>query len=494
MAVIEIPGYGEFERVGAGASGIVYRAHQLAFGDRVVAVKVIPDSDVDETTARRFRRECLGAGKLSWHPNVVSVYDAGVTDDGLAYLVMEYLEAGSLADRLRSKGAIPWHQAVDLTIKIAGALAAAHRAGLVHRDVKPENILVGPFGEPKLGDFGIAFIEGRSRSRTGSISGTIAHSAPEALTGNATESADIYALGSTLFMLLAGRPAFVIADDQSITPLITRIATAEVPDLRPRGVPDSLAGVIERTMAKEPDDRWSTADTLGEALQEVQRREGQTVTPLLIAPEQPAPPARSSVGPIAPARVAPPPDRPEDAVAIADGDLDGEETVTLPVGLVEATPVPSAVAAEQHEVGAHAPSADPVPEAADGITAGRPLLPSVAIGVVVLVVLVIIGLVVAKSDDPDIAVDPVASGVVRITGSGFPSNLRVQLRKCTRLDGGTFTNCTAAETATTNDDGNLDTNISIGTCATGTDQDDVVVVRRLSDLTEVLTQQTFTCT
>lgn len=294
MALFDIPGYDDFERIGAGASGTVFRARQLAFEDRVVAVKVIPGTDVDDRTAQRFRRECLAAGKLSWHPNVVSVYDAGITDDALAYLVMEYMEAGSLADRLRREGPLPWHRAVDTTIRVAGALGAAHATGLIHRDLKPENILIGPFGEPKLGDFGIAFIEGRSRSRTGSVSGTIAHSAPEALAGTSTEAADIYALGSTLFTLLAGTPAFVDASDHSITPLISRIAQAPVPDLRLRGVPDLLASVIERAMAKEPEDRWASASELAEALQRVQVEEGQATTPLLVARSSTNGPARAA--------------------------------------------------------------------------------------------------------------------------------------------------------------------------------------------------------
>ena len=119
----------------------------------------------DESARDRFERERMAMGALSSHPNIVTVYGSGFTDDQQPYIVMEFMSRGSLGDRLTKQGAMPWNDAVAATIKVAGALDAAHEAGVLHRDIKPENILVSQYGEPKLGDFGIARIEGANQTR-----------------------------------------------------------------------------------------------------------------------------------------------------------------------------------------------------------------------------------------------------------------------------------------------------------------------------------------
>lgn len=277
---VRVAGYEGLTEIGRGGFAVVYRARQVAF-DRVVALKVLARPDLDDQTRRRFERECKAAGALSWHPHVVPVYDAGVTDLGLPYLAMEFVEAGSLADRLEAQGPLAPQAVATIGVELAGALASAHAEGLLHRDVKPDNVLIGRFDEPKLADFGIAAIEGGTVTASGLLTATIAHAAPEVLEGKrATAQSDVYSLGSTLFELLAGHPAFVGEDDESIVAMIARVATQPAPDLRDRGVPDALAEVIGRTMAKDPDDRPTGAADLGAALQEGERRLGWPVTQL----------------------------------------------------------------------------------------------------------------------------------------------------------------------------------------------------------------------
>ncbi|MEZ5141063.1 MAG: serine/threonine-protein kinase [Acidimicrobiales bacterium] len=159
-----LDGYAGYEEIGRGGFSVVYRARQLAF-DRTVAIKVITGV-VDEQSQLRFERECRTMGSLSGHPNIVTVYGSGVLPNGNPYLVMEYLERGSLGDRL-AQGVLPWDEVADIAVKIGDALQAAHDAGVLHRDVKPENIFVSGYGAPKLGDFGIARLEGGPNTRSG---------------------------------------------------------------------------------------------------------------------------------------------------------------------------------------------------------------------------------------------------------------------------------------------------------------------------------------
>ena len=201
---LDIAGYSDIAEVTRGGFATVYRAMQATF-EREVAIKVLTGS-ADESSLRRFRRECTAIGSLSGHPNIVTVYDAGATDDGRLYMVMEFLHGGSLADRLAAHGPFAPAEVADLGARIAGAVESAHRARIIHGDLKPENILLSRLGEPKVGDFGLAFLPDTQVSRSGGLTGTIAHAAPEVLAGESpTLAADIYSLASTLFCLLTGR-------------------------------------------------------------------------------------------------------------------------------------------------------------------------------------------------------------------------------------------------------------------------------------------------
>lgn len=182
--------------VGRGGFASVYRARQPAF-DRDVAIKVLTQSITDEARMR-FERECVAIGGLSGHPNIVTVYEHGMTPDGSAYIVMEFLDGGSLADRVSRSGPLPWTTVCEIGVKLAGALESAHRRSVLHRDLKPDNVLVSRFDEFKLGDFGIARVTGRDVTAEGFITATPAHAPPEILSGGDPKVAsDVYSLAST---------------------------------------------------------------------------------------------------------------------------------------------------------------------------------------------------------------------------------------------------------------------------------------------------------
>lgn len=254
------------EVIGTGGFATVYKAEQPAHA-RTVAVKVLRVDPLDEEARDRFERECKALGSLSSHPAIVTVYESGFTEAGEPYLVMEHLSGGSLEDRLQKDGALPWSEAAEVGGVLAGALQASHEANIVHRDVKPANVLISRYGAPQLGDFGIARLDGGRVTKSGVITATLAHVPPEVLSGeNPDERSDIYSLGSTLFELVSGAPAFLRQSDEIIFPVMKRIEQDPVPDLRDEGVPDALCAVIERAMAKAPDDRYASAEELREAL------------------------------------------------------------------------------------------------------------------------------------------------------------------------------------------------------------------------------------
>jgi hypothetical protein len=286
---ISISGFEDPVEIGRGGFGVVYKAHQTGF-ERTVALKILPIAAADESARDRFERERMAMGALSSHPNIVTVYGSGFTDDQQPYIVMEFMSRGSLGDRLTKQGAMPWNDAVAATIKVAGALDAAHEAGVLHRDIKPENILVSQYGEPKLGDFGIARIEGANQTRSGVITATMARAPPEIVEGKRpTEASDVYSLASTLYTMIAGDGPFSDGEETSIVTMISRIVTRPVPDLRARGVPDPVCAVLEQGLAKDPAMRPRAA-AFGRALQQAQRALGMPVADMtLVSVTLPAP-------------------------------------------------------------------------------------------------------------------------------------------------------------------------------------------------------------
>jgi predicted ATPase len=275
-------GFSYAEEVGRGGFGIVYRCTQIAL-DRMVAVKVLT-AELDEKR-ERFMREQRAMGRLTGHPNIVVVLQVGETESGYPYLVMQYHRQGSLEARIRRSGPLPLDEVVRLGVKMAGALDTAHQHGILHRDVKPANILLTDYGEPALGDFGIAHISGAFKTATGTITGSPAFAAPEVLSGDPpSQSSDVYGLGATLFAALTGHAAFERRSGEQLVAQFLRIASESAPDLRETGIPDDISAVVERAMSRDPADRPSAA-SLGEEIQRLQRRHGFAVDEMSLRPE-----------------------------------------------------------------------------------------------------------------------------------------------------------------------------------------------------------------
>jgi serine/threonine-protein kinase len=234
----------------SGGMGEVWAARDLLL-DRAVAVKVLGGAFAgDGRAAERLRREARAAGRLD-HPAIARVLDLG-EDGGRPYLVMELLEGESLAERITRAGPMDPAEAARVVVAVAGALEAAHRAGVVHRDVKPGNVFLTSDGGVKVLDFGIASAAGDSTLTTGDLLGTAAYLAPERALGHrATAAADVYALGVVLYELLAGRRPFEAGSDIELA--MAHINAEPVPlALAAPSAPPSLVATCERAMAKDP--------------------------------------------------------------------------------------------------------------------------------------------------------------------------------------------------------------------------------------------------
>jgi len=268
------------EAIGAGGMGTVYRARQTSL-NRDVAIKILHSELTRNPDAvRRFRREAKVATQLE-HPNLVRVFlfgelpkTADIPDGGL-YLAMEYLDGRSMMDLMREEGPLPVPRALHLILQTSGAIGAAHAQGIVHRDVKPENIIVlKKHGDPdfvKVLDFGIARLlwgEHTALTQSGVIFGTARYISPEGASGEPTDArSDVYSLGVLAYQLLTGVTPF-----EASTPvaMLMKHIHEEAPDLRRMGlgsqVPTEIADVIMRCLAKNPDMRWDDASQLAAAL------------------------------------------------------------------------------------------------------------------------------------------------------------------------------------------------------------------------------------
>jgi serine/threonine-protein kinase PknK len=289
----EVPGYRILERAGEGGFSVVYRAHQQRL-DRVVALKVLSVDAVDDDTMRRFERECQITGRLTAHPNVVTVLDTGMTSAGRPYISMDYFERGSLRDRLSREGPLPIPDVLRIGVKIAGALAATHEAEVLHRDVKPQNILVSRYGEPALADFGVArLVDSSEATHTNAF--TPHHAAPEVVNGEAPGvTSDIYALASSMYQLLAGTPAFRARSGSGIGPLMNRILKEPPPPIQRPDLPPQVFEVIVKAMAKAPGDRYPSAVAFATRLQHLQMELRLPVTELAGGDSMPGPPVPPS--------------------------------------------------------------------------------------------------------------------------------------------------------------------------------------------------------
>jgi serine/threonine protein kinase len=272
-----LPQFAELEQVGDGAYSVVYRSFVEDHG-RYVAIKVLNVDHVDERARNRFVREFETMAKLSDHPNIVTLHQAGLSTSGRPYIVMDYWPAGSYGAYLRDEGPLTVPEILDLGVLLAGALATAHLDKIRHRDIKPENLLRADHG-PVLCDFGIAELDEQAASAS-AAQFTPYHMPPEMPTH--TEASDVYSLASTLYTLLEGAPPFVAEKKDNLGELIDRIKS-DPPRPFTMPVPDDLQAAIFGAMGKDPSTRRPrTARDLGIAFQAVQRRLGLTVTKMVI--------------------------------------------------------------------------------------------------------------------------------------------------------------------------------------------------------------------
>src|SRR5688572_22775860 len=234
--------------------GVVYRALDTNL-NRPVAIKVLSDALADQAACRRFQREAQTASSLN-HPHILTVHDAGEFD-GQQYIVTEFIDGGTLRDWIRSARRT-WLQSVELLTGVADALATAHGAGILHRDVKPDNILITSSGYAKLADFGLAKLqEGAApddaatqtemRTRQGAIVGTAAYMSPEQAVGQAVDArSDIFAFGVVLYETLSGRRPFTGTSDVGVIRAIVHGDAEPLPD----AVPPALRSIVEKALEK----------------------------------------------------------------------------------------------------------------------------------------------------------------------------------------------------------------------------------------------------
>ena len=253
------------ELLGQGGMATVYRATDTQLG-RDVAVKLLrPEYLRDPDFSSRFRFEARSAASLS-HPNIVGVHDYGEDPDG-PFIVMELVDGEDLASILRANGALPPRQAARIASAVGRALAAAHAKGIVHRDVKPGNVVIGRDGQVKVTDFGIARAVAESAlTLPGTALGSVHYFSPEQAQGESTTAAgDIFSLGIVLFEMLTGQRPW--EGDSAAAVAIARLSgpTPDPRTIRP-SVPEALAAIVHRALALEPANRWSSAASFADAL------------------------------------------------------------------------------------------------------------------------------------------------------------------------------------------------------------------------------------
>src|SRR5688500_16442618 len=251
--------------LGRGGMGSVWEANHLRLPGKRVAIKVLnTDASADPEALLRFRREAEIASRLG-HPNIIEVHDFNLLPGGQPYLVLELLLGESLDARMR-RGPIPPEQVVRIAGQIAGALAAAHRAGVVHRDLKPQNVYLVPRDDEaggervKVLDFGISKIRGSQTVKTNdsTILGTPQYMAPEQATGNhaaVDERTDVFALGAMVYEMLAGRPAFTGQNIPEVVYKVVYEPPAPLAPLAPPGATPRMIEAVERALAKEQEAR-----------------------------------------------------------------------------------------------------------------------------------------------------------------------------------------------------------------------------------------------
>jgi serine/threonine-protein kinase len=277
--------YEVIDELGRGAMGVVYRARDTQIG-RIVALKVILTANASEQDIerykQRFRREAQAAGRLS-HPGIVTIHDIAEDESGQPYLVMEYIEGRPLNLLLGPTAQVALDRLLDIGIQVAEALDYAHRGGIVHRDIKPPNILVTPEWKAKIADFGIARMEGTELTQEGTSVGTPSYMSPEQFRGGEIDGrSDIFSLGAVLYWMFTGEKPF---PGETVTRISFQVAfeAPTPPSVTKPGLPKELDEILARCMAKNPAGRYASGAELAADLAAV--REGQPL------PARPAIPA-----------------------------------------------------------------------------------------------------------------------------------------------------------------------------------------------------------
>ncbi|MGO9909162.1 MAG: protein kinase domain-containing protein, partial [Solirubrobacteraceae bacterium] len=252
-------------RLGAGGMADVFLAEDEQLGRKVALKLLYQRFAEDPGFVERFRREAQSAAGLQ-HPNVVSVYDRG-SYDGTYYIAMEYLPGRSLKQLIRAEAPLDPIRAIDITLQILRAARFAHRRGVIHRDLKPHNVIVDDQDNAKVTDFGIARAGASDMTETGSIMGTAQYLSPEQAQGFAvSDASDLYSVGVILYELLTGAVPF--EGESAVAIAFKQVSAAPRPpsELNP-AIPPSLDAVVMRALAKDPAHRYANADELIEALQ-----------------------------------------------------------------------------------------------------------------------------------------------------------------------------------------------------------------------------------
>ena len=256
------------KRIGRGGMAEIFQARDILL-DRPVAMKVLfPEFATDPAFVERFRREAQAAANLN-HPNIVAVYDWGKVNNTY-YIAMEYVNGRTLADILKQSGTLTPMQVCDVMSEVASALISAHQNGVIHRDIKPGNILVSTTGQVKVADFGIARALGagveQGLTQTGAVMGTATYFSPEQAQGVSTDQrSDIYSLGVVMYEMLSGVPPFT--GENAVAIAYKQVHERAMPlDQRLTSAPPEVAAIVAKCMEKSPDDRYSSAEEVRDEL------------------------------------------------------------------------------------------------------------------------------------------------------------------------------------------------------------------------------------
>jgi tetratricopeptide (TPR) repeat protein len=262
--------YRVLERLGGGGMGVVYRAEDTRL-KRFVALKFLPPELTRDGTAKeRFEQEARTASALD-HPNVCTIHEIDETPDGQVFICMAYYDGESLKAKL-SRGPLSIEETLAIVLQIAEGLAQAHAHGIIHRDVKPANVMLTKEGMPKIVDFGVAMLAGRGRAGSGAeIAGTVSYMSPEQARGATLDQrTDIWSLGVTMYEMLTCRLPFQASGEHLVLEAITRDGYPPVESLR-TGVPPQVAAIVDRCLKKRPDERYQRAGDLIAELKSVRR-------------------------------------------------------------------------------------------------------------------------------------------------------------------------------------------------------------------------------